>query len=153
MLSSKPIENNQANELHLVSPTYPLKVFMVEDLPRWQMALQALLETLPNIEVVACTDNFDDAIQAWESLPQSKKPNLALLDFQIIGIQSGLDVAHALEQRNMSPEQIIMVSSSSPQVIGKHPYGYIPKQQAVDALPVAIEGIRQLLVSQALQSG
>lgn len=119
-----------------------LKLLMVEDLPHWQIAIQSVVEPIEQVYVVGCVDNYDAAMALWDEFPVGDKPNVALLDFQIVGDKTGLDVARALTHRGLAEHQIVMISSSSPDVIGEHPYAYIPKSKVVDLLPAVLEGIR-----------
>jgi len=145
-LTQSPLQGSDAASSGK-NATVPLRVLMVEDSPHWQEAIQSLVGMIPGLTLLSCVDNFEDALAFYNQNlagPSEARVNLALLDFQIQGAKSGLDVAKALCAKGFAQERIVIVSSSPPSLIGEHPYGYVPKSRVFEELPVAIAGIANL---------
>lgn len=80
-----------------------VKVLLVEDDPSYAIELQMLVDQL-GYEVLATVDNADDVFKALEK----EKPDLILMDIQIKGEISGIDVAKRIEHENIN---IIFITS------------------------------------------
>jgi DNA-binding NarL/FixJ family response regulator len=103
-----------------------VRILLVEDEPMWQEGIRALLSTVPGLELVAVAEDYDQALQAF----QSQKPNLVLLDWNLKGDRTGLDVGRALEEfHGFSASRIVLVSGNDPSVIPPHAYSAVPKHQ------------------------
>lgn len=127
----------------------PSRILMVEDEPRWQTAIEGLLSTLPDTELVGHTDTFDDAMTLYDTL----KPDIVLLDFQIRGEKSGVDVGNALIARGHAPDRLILVSAANPAEIPTHTFHYVPKGRIGDLLLPQIQAIQTVSQSGSLPSG
>ena len=71
-----------------------IRILLVDDNLTLQRILQEYLEMHPQIKVVGCAHNGQEAL----ALAGSSKPDLILLDLQSPGISSGLDVIPDLRQ-------------------------------------------------------
>ncbi len=112
--------------------TSPIQILLVEDDPTWQHGIRALLSSEPRFQLVAVADTYDGALQRFHQ----HKPDLVLLDWQILGEQDGLDVGRALEESGFTTERIILISGADPHTIPENPYLLIPKPHlATELLP------------------
>jgi len=115
----------------------PIHILLVEDDPLWQEAVQDLLATNARFTLSAVCEDFDDAMRAFEDA----RPQMALLDWQIKGMKDGLAVGEALLQKGLRPEQIVLISGSSPSSIPPHPFLYIPKNRLSEDLMPLLESV------------
>jgi DNA-binding NarL/FixJ family response regulator len=116
-----------------------LKIMLVEDEPHWQEGIKAFLSLKPEWQLVSTTDNFEAAVQAY----QTHLPDIILLDWNIKGEKDGLDVAEALHLLGAPDNHMIVVSGSDPSVIPENPYHYVPKQSVSTKLIATIEAIQE----------
>lgn len=111
----------------------PIRVLLVEDEPLWQEGIKSLLESAPHYVLAGTADDFESAL----TLFGAQKPQLVLLDWKIKGQRDGLAVGEAMLAQGFRPEQVILISSSSPSSIPSHPFLHIPKSRlAKDLLPL-----------------
>lgn len=106
-----------------------VKVLLVEDEALWQQGISSLLEGESRIQLIGIADNADDA----ELFFKAEQPDILLLDWKIKGSRDGFELARSLE-KNLHPDQIIMVTGSPPDQIPENPYGYIPKSKIASEL-------------------
>ncbi len=101
------------------------KILVVEDEFITATALQSSLEDL-GFEVVGTADNGDEAIQA----AGEHKPDVILMDIQLIGDMNGIVAAGIIKQKYEIPV-IFLTGQSDDATIGKalesEPFGYIVK--------------------------
>ena len=101
------------------------KILVVEDEFITATALQSSLEDL-GFEVVGTADNGDEAIQA----AGEHKPDVILMDIQLIGDMNGITAAGIIKQKYEIPV-IFLTGQSDDATIGKalesEPFGYIVK--------------------------
>ncbi|MBY0404964.1 MAG: response regulator [Cyanobacteria bacterium] len=116
-----------------------LKIMLVEDEPHWQEGIKAFLSLKPDWKLVSITDNFEAAVNAY----QTHQPNIILLDWNIKGEKDGLDVAEELHLLGVPEDHMIIVSGSDPSVIPTNPYHYVPKQSVSTKLIATIEAIQE----------
>ena len=115
-----------------------LRVQLVEDDPMWQEGVRQLLSTTDQVELVQVADNYMDGLSGYEAA----KPDVVLVDWQLNGEQSGLDLANTLvSEHGHSAERIIVISGSNPAVFPQHPYRFIPKSVIASQLIDALQGI------------
>ena len=106
-------------------------VLIVEDNPKWQRAIEQLLMLAPTYSVCGVVASYDDALVQYQAL----RPDWVLLDWQLTGKQTGIDVANALQAHyGHSPEQLILISGSNPTDIPEHSLKAIGKGQLAKEL-------------------
>lgn len=114
-----------------------IKVLLVEDDPAWQAALTALLASENRFQVVATATDYDAALQAW----RLHQPELVLLDYELLGPQTGLDVAQALSAQGFPAEKMILVTATDPAQLPRHGLTLVPKPQAAEQLLEVLERV------------
>jgi DNA-binding NarL/FixJ family response regulator len=108
----------------------PIRVLLVEDEPQWQEGIRALLLSDPRFRLVAVSEDFETAINAF----RETDPQVVLLDWKIRGDQDGLAVGNRLLQQGVPAEHIILISSSQASVIPQHPFLHVPKNRLSEEL-------------------
>lgn len=113
------------------------KILIVEDDPQIAESLSDIIEIL-NHEVVGIADNFDDAIDQLEK----NEIDIALLDIQLKGVKSGIDVAEKI-RNSFNVPFIFTTAFADKETIktaSEHsPYGYIVKPYGMKDINAAIE--------------
>lgn len=113
------------------------KILIVEDDPQIAESLSDIIEILDH-EVVEIVDNFDDAVSQF----QSKEIDLALLDIQLKGTKTGIDVAERIKSEFKVPF-IFTTAYADKETIQKasehSPYGYIVKPYGMKDINAGIE--------------
>lgn len=113
------------------------KILIVEDDPEIAESLSDIIEILDH-EVVEIVDNYDDAISQFGS----KEIDLALLDIQLKGSKSGIDVAEKIKNEFHVPF-IFTTAYADKETIKKasehSPYGYIVKPYGMKDINAGIE--------------
>ncbi len=113
------------------------KILIVEDDPQIAESLSDIIEILDH-EVVEIVDNFDDAIAQFKS----KEIDLALLDIQLKGAKSGIDIAEQIKNEYKVPF-IFTTAYADKETIKKasehSPYGYIVKPYGMKDINAGIE--------------
>lgn len=110
-----------------------IRILLVEDEPLWQQGIAALLQAEPCFELVATQDDYDGAVQAFESLG----PDAVLLDWKIRGAQDGLAVGDYLLSQGLPSHRIVLISGSEASMIPSHPFLFVPKSRiAAELLPL-----------------
>ena len=113
------------------------KILIVEDDPQIAESLADIIEIL-NHEVVGTADNFDSAIEQFKS----KEIDLALLDIQLKGVKSGIDIAERIRNEFNVPF-IFTTAYADKETIKKasehSPYGYIVKPYGMKDINAGIE--------------
>lgn len=113
------------------------KILIVEDDPQIAESLADIIEILDH-EVVEIADNFDDAITQLGS----KEVDLALLDIQLKGEKSGIDIAERIKNEFNVPF-IFTTAYADKETIKKasehSPYGYIVKPYGMKDINAGIE--------------
>ncbi|MEM0950679.1 MAG: response regulator [Cyanobacteria bacterium P01_H01_bin.74] len=101
----------------------PVQVLLVENDPAWQNIIGRLVQNHPAFMLCNTVDHYDAAIKAF----QSYRPDFVILDWQINGKKSGVDVGHALLELGLPAEKMVVVSSAPLSAMPAHPFFYIPK--------------------------
>lgn len=113
------------------------RILIVEDDPQIAESLSDIIEILDH-EVVGIVDNFDDAIEKF----QSEDIQLALLDIQLKGEKSGIDIAERIKSEFNLPF-IFTTAYADKETIKKasehSPYGYIVKPYGMKDINAGIE--------------
>ena len=115
----------------------PIRILLVEDEPAWQEGIRVLLATDPDLSLVAVTDTFDGAVAAYEA----NRPEIALLDWQIVGEKDGLAVGAWLEAQGMPTHRILLISGAPASTIPPHPYLAVPKPRLASELVMTIRSV------------
>lgn len=117
--------------------TPPIKILVVEDEPIIAMDICDQLEQLGYFVFDPVT-NYSDAIASIET----KQPDFAILDIQLDGTKTGIDVGGYINQ-NVGIPFIYLTSNSDKRTLGqaKHtlPYAYLVKPFTEDDLFTSIE--------------
>ena len=106
----------------------------------WQEGIRALLQAYPQYRLVGVADDYASAISLFET----RKPQLILLDWKIRGDRDGLAVGQNFLSQGIKPEQIVLISSSSPSSIPAHPFFHVPKNQLSEALIPILNSVSSL---------
>ena len=113
------------------------KVLVVEDEPYIAESLLEMLEILTH-EVVEVVASYDDAIEVLEQ----EKVDIALLDIQLHGFKSGIDIAEYMREKTNVPF-IFTTAFADRDFIQKAsvhgPYGYVVKPYGIKDIDAAIE--------------
>jgi DNA-binding NarL/FixJ family response regulator len=117
-----------------------LRVVLVEDHTLMRAGIRALLQALPDVEVVGEADNGPDAL----SLVASTRPDLILLDITLPEM-NGLEVAERVA-KEYSPTRTIMLSMHTDAVYVRKALeagaaGYIVKDAGPQELESAIRAV------------
>lgn len=111
----------------------PIRVLLVEDEPLWQEGIRSLLESNGRYHLVGVAEDFESVLNYFQIF----HPQMVLLDWKIRGEQDGLAVGAWLMEQGVPPEHIVLISSSSPSSIPRHPFLHVPKSRlSGDLLPL-----------------
>lgn len=93
-------------------------------------------------QIVDVTDNYNDAL----SIISDKKPDLVLLDIQLKGNKTGIDIASEIDKKHHIP-YIFLTSNHQPSTLNEikqlHPSAFLSKPYKKEELYMAIELIFQ----------
>lgn len=84
--------------------TPPLRVQVIEDLPRVQALLRELIEESGRFEVTGIADSEEEALRQFDAL----KPDAVVVDLALRS-GSGLGVIHAIRSRAMASPPLVIV--------------------------------------------
>ena len=87
-----------------VAPSGPLRVLIVEDLPRVQAALRELIDEPGRLEVAGVADTEEQAIADYQLL----QPDAVVIDLSLRQ-GTGLGVVAALRRQAASPRPLLIV--------------------------------------------
>ena len=117
-----------------------LRVVLVEDHTLMRAGIRALLQALPDVEVVGEADNGPDAV----SLVASTRPDLILLDITLPEM-NGLEVAERVAKEYLPTRTIILSMHTDAVYVRKAlqagASGYIVKDAGVQELEAAIRAV------------
>lgn len=110
-----------------------MRVLLVEDEPLWQHAVGQLVATLPGWQLVGVAVHHAEAMKHYTEL----KPDVVLLDWNIIGEKDGADVGRDLLALGHSTGRMVMVSGADPAMLPETPYPKVPKSRmSIDLIPL-----------------
>ena len=117
-----------------------LRVVLVEDHTLMRAGIRALLQALPDVDVVGEADNGPDAIE----LVSTTRPDLILLDITLPAM-NGLEVAERVA-KEFAPTRTIILSMHTDAVYVRKALqagasGYIVKDAGVQELEAAIRAV------------
>jgi DNA-binding NarL/FixJ family response regulator len=117
-----------------------MRVLLADDHHLVRAGIRALLQNLPDVEIVAEAGNGQDALAA---LIRSK-PDIALVDISMPGL-NGLELA-ARASRDVPDTRIVILSvhgdaSHVAQALRAGAKGYLVKDAAADELPILIRSV------------
>lgn len=119
------------------------RLLVVEDEPLVAFDNEYFLES-EGYEVVATVDNAADALAALDAQPPGQEIEAVLLDVNLSGAQSGVDVARAARARGIA---VLFLSGSVPAEAGDlavaaltKPYGQRDLSAALKAIDAIVSG-------------
>jgi DNA-binding NarL/FixJ family response regulator len=117
-----------------------MRVLLADDHHLVRAGIRALLESLPEVEIVAEAGDGQEALAAL----QRTKPDVALLDISMPGL-NGLELA-ARASREVPETRIVILSvhgdaSHVAQALRAGAKGYLVKDAAADELPVLLRSV------------
>ena len=120
----------------------PTRVVIVDDHPLVRRSLRILLNQSPNIEVIAETDNGEEAINLTSQL----QPDLILMDVSMPGMDGITATRHILAMK--LPVLILVLSMYADAALAREALrlgarGYLLKSHASDELVQAIHQMKQ----------
>ncbi len=86
-----------------------MKILLVDDHPAMRFAIGALLGTSEDMELTGETDNANEALR----LAQNESPNLAIVDLQLRGEQSGIELCRELKSLPDPPKVLVYTAHNS----------------------------------------
>lgn len=117
-----------------------ISVMLVDDQTLVRQGVRSLLELSDSIRVIAEAADGDQAI----SMIPEVKPDVVLLDMRMPG-KSGLDVLHALAERNALPPTIILTTFDDDELVlagvKAGAKGYLLKDVTLEQLVEAVEQV------------
>ena len=120
----------------------PLRVLLADDHALVRAGLRKLLESIPGVEVVAEAGDGREAL----ALVASKKPDLALLDITMPGL-NGLEATEHIGREHPGTRVILLSMHASEehvlQALRAGAAGYLPKDAALEELELAINAARK----------
>ncbi|HVR19484.1 MAG TPA: response regulator transcription factor [Polyangiaceae bacterium] len=117
-----------------------MKVLLADDHNLVRAGIRALLESLPEVEIVAEASDGQEALQAL----LRSKPDLALIDISMPGL-NGLELA-ARATREVPETRLVILSvhgdaSHVAQALRAGARGYMVKDAAADELPILVRAV------------
>lgn len=86
-----------------------VKILLVEDHPAMRFGVGALLGTSEDLDLVDEADNAEEAL----NLAQSERPDLAIVDLQLKGDQSGVELCRELKSLPDPPKVLVYTAHNS----------------------------------------
>lgn len=86
-----------------------MKILLVEDHPAMRFAIGALLGTSEDMELVGEADSAEEAL----GLAMEKIPDLAIVDLQLKGDQSGIELCRDLKSLPSPPKVLIYTAHNT----------------------------------------
>ncbi|WP_459502028.1 response regulator [Bacillus sp. C1] len=117
-----------------------IRIIIAEDQRMLRGALGALLDLEDDIEVVGQAENGEEALKLIENL----QPDVSIMDIEM-PIQSGLDVAEALQKQKARCKMIILTTFARPgyfeRAMKAGVHGYLLKDSPSEDLAAAIRNV------------
>lgn len=86
-----------------------MRILLVDDHPAMRFAIGALLGTAADLELVAEADNAGEAL----ILARNERPDLAIVDLQLKGEGSGIELCRQLKSLPASPKVLIYTAHNT----------------------------------------
>lgn len=117
-----------------------MRVLLADDHHLVRAGIRALLQSLPDVEIVAEAGNGQDALAALGRI----KPDIALIDISMPGL-NGLELA-ARASREVPETRVVILSvhgdaSHVAQALRAGAKGYLVKDAAADELPILVRSV------------
>ena len=120
--------------------TNPIRVMLVDDHPAFRKGMAALIESEPDLSVVAETGDGRDALQVY----RAKKPDVVLMDLRLPGL-GGVEATLAIRKEFPDARVIVLTTFDTDEDIFRAiPSGaksYLLKDTPDDELATAIRGV------------
>ncbi|MEX1020509.1 MAG: response regulator transcription factor [Litorilinea sp.] len=117
-----------------------IRVLLVDDHPVVRTGIRTLLETAPDIEVVADTSGGEEIFTLLERL----EPDILLLDMEMPGL-SGVEVAARLRKSNLGVRVLALSAYDDEEYIRNllqsGAAGYLTKEEAAEGIIDAVRGV------------
>ncbi len=116
-----------------------IKVLLADDHPVVRAGILGVLAESQDIEVVAETDNGQEALRLIEEI----RPDIVLLDCRLPGALNGIEVAEQIRKMSNSPRVVALSAFDDHKLVNgmlqAHVAGYVLKQEALERV---VETIR-----------
>lgn len=140
----------------LTSVPSPVRVWLIEDSPQWQVALKQwlplLCQSLGGVDLELCEGSkteAEDRLQQLYPIGEYRitqhAPHLVLLDWQLTDGYTGLEFGKIIEATYGVPtERILFISEAFPEGdLHQVPYAHLPKSQLMRSKERLLATIQQ----------
>ena len=122
------------------TPRFPVRILVVDDFEPWRQHICSLLQTRPELRVIAEVADGSEAVQKAQEL----EPDLILLDIGLPNL-SGIEAAIRIRQVAPDARIIFVTQNSDKEVVRKAlstgAQGYVLKTDAASELFTAVAGV------------
>jgi DNA-binding NarL/FixJ family response regulator len=127
--------------------THPIRILLVDDQTIVRQGLQSLLESKPDLKVVADAENGQQALNLLESLQETpQKPDVVLLDVRM-PIMDGVAATRQICQRFPGTHVLILTTFDDDEYVTQAmrfgAKGYLLKDTPSENLAIAIRAVYQ----------
>ena len=120
--------------------TNPIRVMLVDDHPAFRKGMAALIESEPDLSVVAETGDGRDALQVY----RAKKPDVVLMDLRLPGL-GGVEATLAIRKEFPDARVIVLTTFDTDEdifrAIQSGAKSYLLQDTPDDELATAIRGV------------
>ena len=118
----------------------PIRILLADDHTLVRAGIRSLLESLPDVEIVAESEDGREAVE----LVEKHGPDIALLDISMPGL-NGTEAARRITASSTRTRVVMLSMHTDPtyvrQALEAGAAGYLLKNAAVSELPVAIRSV------------
>ena len=118
-----------------------IQIAIVEDEPLWQQGIQTLLSLDKTFNVALVCGTSHEALDKI----QPGLVDIVLMDYQLGGAVTGMDVAKSLLERGYTEKQIILITGSPAEQLPDNNYGYVCKPQIASQLVATIQSVTEVI--------